>query len=250
MPFSFSEQHAVEYFGRGYTIFRQILPSSLVRDLRAVCEQAEPFVKWDEGAPKLTAVGKLSDKIDLAPFRAYKDLPALNDAFQKLLSPQHAPAAIEEILEVFYQPKDEARSLKWHRDIKEDGVGLDPAQFRKLNASGKWFVKVNAALYPDPSLFYVPSSLKRGNLPIEEEVAERFPLRANSKEQWEEVVSGYVGSMPGAEQVFLGVGDVAVYQPNAFHLGAYWPSVRRATLQDTVWTAEIRTWFYDYMGKR
>lgn len=254
MGFEFSERHAEEYYRRGYTIFRQVIPASLLADLRRACEQADPYIVYDESAPKVRSVAKLEGKLDLAPFRAYKSLEPLNLAYQKLLTGGHAPAALDEILEVFFQPKDHTRCLKWHRDIREDGNAIDSEWFRKVNGTGKWFVKVNAPLYPDPCLFYMPYSNNRPNRPEELEVAERFSeIEAIEPEApaeiWDAAVMRYVYAMPGVEQLFLSPGDVAVYQPNAFHIGVYWPSVRRATLQDTVWDAEVRAWFYDYMSR-
>ena len=45
MAFAFSDHHIEEYRTQGYTVFRQILPLSLVADLRRVCDAARDLAR-------------------------------------------------------------------------------------------------------------------------------------------------------------------------------------------------------------
>ena len=45
MPFAFSDHHIDEYRTQGYTVFRQLLPPSLVADLRRVCDETVRLVQ-------------------------------------------------------------------------------------------------------------------------------------------------------------------------------------------------------------
>ena len=50
MAFAFCDRHIDEYRTQGYTVFRQVLPLSLIADLRRVCDEARDLAR-QEGDP-------------------------------------------------------------------------------------------------------------------------------------------------------------------------------------------------------
>ena len=95
MAFAFSDHHIDEYRTQGYTVFRQILPPSLVADLRRVCDEARDLARQQRG-PQAQRLQPIADfPLDQQPFADYVALPALNDALHRLLSsafPRRRPA--------------------------------------------------------------------------------------------------------------------------------------------------------------
>ena len=87
----------------------------------------------------------------------------------------------------------------------------------------------------------------RRDLPGE---ATRFPERPIAKpeldglsyEQCERICLEYCRSMPGAVQLHLNAGDFALYRNTLWHIGNYVPYRKRATLHDSVDTAEFAAW--------
>ena len=87
MAFAFSDHHIDEYRTQGYTVFRQILPPSLVADLRRVCDEARDLARQQRG-PQAQRLQPIADfPLDQQPFADYVALPVLNDALHRLLSP-------------------------------------------------------------------------------------------------------------------------------------------------------------------
>src|SRR5436190_15166556 len=78
------------YQTQGYLIFRQILPTTLIGDLRRTAEKARAIAREIDGpkAQRLAVLDRLADA-DLAPLQDFADLPELNAALHALLSPQH-----------------------------------------------------------------------------------------------------------------------------------------------------------------
>ena len=50
MAFEFSDRHIETYQTRGYTVFEQILPATLIADLRRVTDQAREMARDEGGA--------------------------------------------------------------------------------------------------------------------------------------------------------------------------------------------------------
>ena len=80
MPYTFSDSHIETYHTLGYTVFRQILPPSLIIDLRRVCDKAVEIAREKSGSQvqRLQPVAKYG--LDQQPFIDYADLPELVDA--------------------------------------------------------------------------------------------------------------------------------------------------------------------------
>ena len=49
MAFAFCDRHIDEYRTQGYTVFRQVLPLSLIADLRRVCDEARDLARQQRG---------------------------------------------------------------------------------------------------------------------------------------------------------------------------------------------------------
>src|SRR5207247_2749526 len=91
MPFQFSDQHIEEYHMRGLTVFRGILPPSLLSDLRRVTDRAREIAREKHGpqAQRLQPVAGYD--LDQRPFEDYHSLSAVREAVTGPLSAQHQP---------------------------------------------------------------------------------------------------------------------------------------------------------------
>ena len=89
MPFTFSDSHIETYHTIEYTVFRQILPPSLINDLRRVCDKAVEIAREKSGrqVQRLQPVAKYD--LDQQPFIDCADLPELVDAIARVLTPRH-----------------------------------------------------------------------------------------------------------------------------------------------------------------
>ena len=86
MAFTFSERHVADYYHHGCTVFRSILPTSLITDLRSSTEKGRAIAREKRGsqAQRLQPISDYGDRIDLKPFQDYMDLPALRDALYRV----------------------------------------------------------------------------------------------------------------------------------------------------------------------
>ena len=250
MAFRFSERHIEEWHHHGATVFRGILPASLVGELRRAADQGRALAREVGGkqAQRLQPVEKFGDRLDLEPFRSYVQLPELNDALQRVLSPGHRLAGLER-MGVFYEPAEHPYCTHWHRDITAHSDGIDAAEFHALTKDPGFFTQINCALYSDHCTWYVPGSSARPDLKAEVEAANMPDLSGRSDEERERICHAYAAGMPGAVQLLLEPGDLALYQPNGWHIGNYAPYRKRATIHDGVWTDESRAWHYRWMAK-
>jgi hypothetical protein len=108
MAFAFSEKHIVDYHTFGYTIFRSILPTSLIGDLRRVTDRAREIAREESGpqSQRLQPVGKYD--LNLRPFQDYAELPELYDAVHRLLTPEHSCGGSPEVLGILIEPAERA----------------------------------------------------------------------------------------------------------------------------------------------
>ncbi|HYF48289.1 MAG TPA: hypothetical protein VEJ63_02725 [Planctomycetota bacterium] len=245
MAFTFSDRHIEEYYHHGFTVFRGILPVSLVSDLRRVCDTAREVARAKHGkqTQRLQPVRQYGEQFDLKPFRDYAELPELADAVQRVLTPRHSLAGLERT-GIFFEPAETPWCTNWHRDITERSDGVDPAEFRQLWADDTFFTQINCALYTDTSTWYVPASDGRPDVAGEREAAAKMPkLDGLNNDERERVCLEYARSMPGAVQLVLEAGDLALYRPNGWHIGNYVPYRKRATLHDSAWTTDTRAWY-------
>ncbi|MFT5086650.1 MAG: ectoine hydroxylase-related dioxygenase (phytanoyl-CoA dioxygenase family) [Candidatus Latescibacterota bacterium] len=246
MSFIFSDQHIEAYRTLGYTVFRQILPASLVGDLRRVTDEAREVARREHGpqAQRLQPVSRYG--LDQQPFIDYAELAVLKDAIHRLLSPAHNHGN-RDIYGILFEPATDAYCTPWHRDWRDNASGLDLARWDAHFSDDLYFNQVNCALYADSSTWVVPGSHLRRDLARE---IERFPRRPISRplledknaEEREYLCLDYVRSMPGAAQLHLEAGDFCLYRNTLWHIGNYVPYRRRATLHDAVDTAEFAAW--------
>ena len=75
MAFVFSDQHIDEYRTQGYTVFRQLLPPSLVTDLRRICDKARDLTRQQRG-PQAQRLQPMADfPLNQQPFIRLRRTP-------------------------------------------------------------------------------------------------------------------------------------------------------------------------------
>ena len=243
MAFRLSENHIVEFQMQGYTVFKQIIPTSLIRDLRKASDEAREIAR-DEKGPQVQRLQPVASyDIDQRPFIEFGELPELVDAVAGVLTPSHRPSNTK-TLGILLEPAEMPYCTRWHRDGR-DNTRMN--MWREAFDDIRYFNQTNCPLYADSSLWYVPGShLRRDDLPRESALFDQergsldFP--GKSAEERERLSLEYTRSMPGAIQLHLEAGDFALYRPTAWHLGNYLPYFKRATLHDFVSTPEFDEW--------
>jgi ectoine hydroxylase-related dioxygenase (phytanoyl-CoA dioxygenase family) len=146
----------------------------------------------------------------------------------------------------------------WHRDWRDNATGLKLSEWDSVFHDINFFNQINCSLYDDSSLWVVPGSHLRRDLPGE---AKRFPdrpiptpnLEGVAAEERERICLDYCRSMTGAVRLYLDAGDFALYRNTLWHLGNYVPYRKRATLHDVVDTPEYAAWrerIYKEMAER
>ena len=246
MTFRFSDAHIDEYHTFGYTVFRKILPASLICDLRCVTYQAREIVRERSGGQvqRLQPVGKYD--MDQQPFIDYAELPELVDAVTLVLTPRHRYGK-RDIIGVLLEPRDFPWCTSWHRDWRDNVEGLPLALWDKFFSDINLFNQINCALYEDSSTWVVPGSHLRRDLPREIELFPDRPihrpeLNDRTVEEREILCLNYCQSMPGGVQLYLGAGDFALYRNTLWHIGSYVPYRKRATIHDSIMTPEFIDW--------
>ena len=247
MAFSLTDQHIEEYHTFGYTVFRQILPPSLIGDLRRVTGRAREIAREERGGQtqRLQPVGKYD--LDQKPFIDYAELPDLVEAIARVLTPRHRHGN-RDIFGVLLEPKDLPWCTQWHRDWRDNIIGLPLEIWDVVFSDINYFNQINCALYEDDSTWVVPGSHLRRDLPRE---IERFPdrpiagpdLDAKNPEEREAACLAYCRSLPGCVRLQLDAGDFALYRNTLWHLGNYVPYKRRATIHDGAMTPEFTEFF-------
>ena len=246
MAFAFSDRHIEEYRTQGFTVFRQILPPSLVADLRKVCNDARDLAREKSGSQAQRLQPIANFPIEQQPFLDYVELPALNDAIHQLLSPSFRIGG-PTVMGVLFEPADQPWCTPWHRDWRDNMASMDLTRWDAHFVDDRYFNQVNCALYAESCTWVVPGSHLRRDLPRE---IERFPdrpisgpdLDGKSYAEREWACLAYVRSMPNAHQLRLDAGDFCLYRNTLWHIGNYLPYTRRATLHDSVDTDEFINW--------
>jgi hypothetical protein len=235
MPFRAEARHRDEFERGGYTIFRSLLPPSLLADLRRASADASRIARERQGdyAQRLQPISEVAG-IDPGPFRDFAELPELQAAIRSVLSPRHWHGSPR--LGLLIEPAT-AFATAWHRDaFRPDAVD----RFHREAVDPELYNQCNCPLYPDRSLLIVPRSHLRRD--TDAEVA-HAGSHANKRATgtWEELLA-YADGMPGAMRVELEPGDYALYRASMWHCGIYSPSIRRATLHDHVDTEASVAW--------
>jgi hypothetical protein len=244
MQFNFSESHIVEHRTLGYTVFRAILPPSLLSDLRRAATRIRELTRKETGPRAMRSRALLSYEGNRKPFEDYAQLPPLVDAIQKLLTPSHRHGSGFVLL---IEPSDIPVCQAWHRDLRETDPGVEPREFQRVQYDPLFFNQINCPLYEDSCLWYVPGSHLRADVASETRAASSSPFAQRgddlSAEERERLGLVYCRAMPGACCLAMDAGDCAVYHPLAWHLGNYVPYKIRATLHDTCRTPEVDAWY-------
>src|SRR5262245_30059520 len=142
MAFRISDQHIDEYHTRGLTVFRGILPASLLRDLRRATDRAREIAREKHGPQSQRLQPVAAYDLDQRPFEDYHALPELRDAVTRLLSPRHQPST-REWLGVLLEPADLPWCTQWHRDWHDRVPGVEPADFDTARRNTNLFNQVN-----------------------------------------------------------------------------------------------------------
>ena len=150
MGFRFHESMIRDYRTRGCVIFRQILPPSLIRDLRRAAAKAHVYAREKRGpqAQRLQPIANYG--IDMRPFHDYAEFPPLVDAVSRVLTPEHRIANSElKRMGLLLEPEDQPWCTRWHRDLRETSNVPDVEEFRRVNHDPLWFNQINCPLYED-----------------------------------------------------------------------------------------------------
>jgi len=245
--FQFSERHIEEYESQGYTVFRGIVPPSLVEDLRLQCEIGANLARTEHGPNIQRFLPKMTDGVDLQPFMDFLELPAIRDAVARVLPTPVASSTVEGMFSVLVEPTEFPYCTVWHRDWRDNVIGLSLDRWNAVYQDKSLFNQVNCALYEDSSTWVVPGSHLRHD--TDAEVA-RFPLRpipgpdreGQTNAERERICLDYCESLPGAQRLLLDAGDYCLYRNSLWHLGNYVHYRKRATLHEGVMTAEFQQW--------
>ncbi|MCX5661490.1 MAG: phytanoyl-CoA dioxygenase family protein [Planctomycetota bacterium] len=257
MPFEFRDEMIHRYRSDGYVIFRQILPPSLIRDLRKAAARVPEIARGKSGpqAQRLQPIASHLTAEEMKPFLDYATFPPLVEAIQRILTPRHTLSnGKADRMALLLEPVEKPWWTGWHRDIREDGDRAtampDLEEFRRITVDPLWFNQINCPLYEDNCTWYVPGSyLRRFDLPGEKAAAEHpMPGETATDEERERAGVEYCQRMPSSIRASMDAGDFMIYHPNGWHLGNYLPGRKRVTLHDWAPTPELVDW-YDRWSK-
>ena len=253
MAFTFCESMIHDYRHHGYVVFRQILPDSLLADLRRATEPTAELARAQHG-PQAQRLQPISDHdIDLKPFEDYAALPALVDAIARILTPEHQIGRGGWWhTGILIEPAERPCCTAWHRDLRETSNVPDVDEFRRICCDPLWFNQINCPLYEDTCTWYVPGShLRTFDLPGETAAADAaLPDDDADRETAERGCLAYAQGMPGAVRLQMDAGDLAFYHPNAWHIGAYRPEAKRRTIHGHAPTNEMLDWYRRWYAMR
>jgi hypothetical protein len=246
MSFRYSDLTREEYHRDGFTILRGLIPASLLSDLRRETDKAREIAraKYGPQTQRLQPVYAY-DELNHEPFRDFLSLPELAKTVEHVLSPQHTQS---DIMGVLLEPAEKPWAMNWHRDWGHHTDAAVKHGFWDAIRNPLMFNQLNAALWDDHSFWAVPGSHDRADSPEEVEAfgaipAPNPPLTDEmSAEERELVCSDYVRKMPGGQPLALLAGDCAFYRSCQWHVGAYIPYTKRATLHDGFYGPEDRAW--------
>lgn len=253
MAFKLTDAHIDEYHRCGFTVFRNLIPPALLRDLRVMAEKAREICRKQRGpqAQRLQPIQKFD--LDLKSYYAYAELPELVDAIEKLIGPDAIYAykdrtSKESYAGILFEPEERPYCTIWHRDWRDNIGGLSIKAWESHLLDVRMYNQVNTPLYDDGCTWIVPGSHLRRDLAAE---IRRFPERpikapdtsGMAPEEAEWTCLQYCESMPGNFQAHLHAGDFMLYRNSLWHIGSYAPYRKRATIHDVVWTNEFIEWW-------
>jgi hypothetical protein len=244
MAFQFTEQHVIERHTLGYTVFRQIIPPSLLSDLRKACENIAETARKASGPRAMRLTGVTRHGFNCRAFKDYAELPPLRDAVTRLLSAEHTFGDAESMA-ILIETADIPVTQAWHRDAREAEVPEENREeFNRAVLVPTFMNQVNCPLYEDAALWYVPGSHLRSDLPSETAASKSTILMGDdfTNEEREQRGVQYCRGMPGAVCLAMDAGDFALYHPCAWHLGSVLTYRKRVTIHDTVSSPVSRAW--------
>lgn len=250
-----SGPHCEEFHTQGFTIFRGIIPPSLIADLRVTVPAGATAARARAGVNTQRFQPVEQYPVPQQPYQDFLDLAPLREAIQAVLTERHTLSP-RSFMGVLIEPRERPYAIAWHRDY------LRPHQDAQLRAvverhlcDLRYFNQSNAALYDDDCLWVVPRSHHGASYPYEDRVAAAAAVAldgadALSAPEAERRCRAYVASMPGAVQVHLGAGDFVLYRQNLWHSACYVPYRLRATLHNHVDTPEFVAFMEDWIWHR
>lgn len=245
MAFEFTDSMINHYWSNGYIVLRQILPGSLLRDLRVAADQARELAYKVRGpqTQRIQPLVNYADDLDLQAFHDYCELPALVDAIHKVMGPEYRHHNMEN-MGLLVDPAEHSWNQGWHRDaVVEVPHGAQLDEEFKGTLADVWhdrrlFNQVNCAIYNDSSLWYVPGShARQQDLPGEIQSVNQNSLPKwddyGSEPEFERACYLHATEFPGAVQMHLIAGDYCLYRSHAWHCGNYLSYQPRATIHDS-----------------
>ena len=250
-----AEEHLMEYKKNGYTVFKEIVPLSLISDLRKETDKAREIARKLKGpqTQRLQPISDYANEINLKSFDDYFNLPEINQLIQKMFTPEFHYKETNRI-GVLLEPTDLPYCTFWHRDWRDHmDVEIFDELFKKEwerdIADIGFAAQVNCPLYEDSCTWFVPgSSTRQVSFKEEENVRDNFKnlnLGNLNYEEREAKCRRYAESMPKAIQFLLKPGDFAMYQACGWHLGNYVPYKKRATLHHGVLKGDMTKYYKD-----
>jgi hypothetical protein len=250
-----------QYRESGYFVLHQVIPASLLRDLRREAAKAHDIAVRLHGpqTQRLAPLKDHADELDLRPFRDFDHIEGLNAAIQALLTPEHSLKPTEDAC-ILFGPRERPWSTEWHRDWRdhvleaEFQAEIGDARWRDIATDFRLWNQVNCPLYEDISTWYVPGSFKRvHNTPEEMRVFSSTTQQElwdehhrRTDEELEDFCLRYCQAMPGAVRLVLNPGDFCIYRNVGWHIGNYVPYRRRATINTHCFTPAYAKFAADY----
>ena len=255
MAFSITDEDVRSYRDRGYFIIRQVIPASLLGDLRREARKGRELAYRIHGpqSQRLSPLGDYTAALELKAFRDFNAIEGLHEAVRALTSPRHVLGTVENIT-ILFQPRDRPWSTEWHRDWRHHVIEAEfqaevgDARWQEIANSPDFFNQINCPLFEDTSTWYVPGSHRR----VTDSAAETAVFRSSTQEELRDESNRrtneelelyclrYCQAMPGAVQAVLNPGDFMLYRNLGWHLGNYVPYRERLTLHTHAVTPEFR----------
>ena len=165
MKFEITEHDIQKYRTDGYHIIPQVIPASLLTDLRREATKARELAYRVHG-PQTQRLGffkDYADELDLTPFKNFTTIDGLNEAVQRLTSSHHQVKPAEDS-GILFSPQERPWSTEWHRDWRDHVLDAEfqehvgDARWKEILEDGDFFNQINCPLYEDTSTWYVPGS--------------------------------------------------------------------------------------------
>jgi len=258
MAFKLTDEHITQHARDGFTVFRQIVPTSLIADMRREVEAALPQVREKFGPQRQRFSASEEFGMNLKPFNDLNELPGLVDAARQMLSDDHRFT----FSCILVNPVIRPYCTQWHRDsghiTSQPGfTGELAEEWANRILWPQYINQYNCPLYADGATWFVPGSQCRmtdtpGEIAAANAHADLFPEGIENRVtgvELERIDYNYTANMPGAVQLFMEPGDFAVYRPHGWHIGNYVHYTNRATLHGWPRSDEEAQWNSDFQKR-